>query len=312
MKTPLLLSPFVLSSMLLIALGACDKPSNATSNRTGTPPFAANGEDVLVTVNGVPIREADLHFVLARNDRGRGRGADEATAKEALEKIIDQEIARQQAQALKLDADPDHIRKLRFMEAPVNDFQRSSLSERFYEQVVTETPPVDQAEARAYFEANRARLQTEFRVSQILVKNDEARILELRQKLDAGTPFEAVAATLFEASTIAAGAAPWDLGLLGWNQLPVPWQDALDNMQEGEISDILRGPNQRAWIIKLVKRERNESKTFEKLEPELIQMMQNARAQARSQKTLQDLRSRANVVRVRAAGAMAPAPEPED
>ena len=51
---------------------------------------AALGDDVLATVNGVPIRESDLHYVLAR-DKGKGKGVSGEKAKEVLEALIAQE-----------------------------------------------------------------------------------------------------------------------------------------------------------------------------------------------------------------------------
>lgn len=309
---------------LLGVLVACDPPAGAPGDARGSArpaPSAASpsasggdveGADVLVTVNGVPIREPDLHFVLARENRGRAEGAPAHKAEEALEKIIEAELQRQRAEALGLQAEPEYVRKLRFMEAPVNDFRRTELTKAFDKREIQKKSKVSDDEARKHFEDRRARYTTEFGVWQILVKGDEAKILDMKKQLDDGTPFEKVAATLFPSDLPETDKPPWDMGTLRWGQVPGPWRDALETMKEGEISDILHGPKKRTWIIKLAKRHVNESITFEQVKPGLIADLEKSKAIELRKQTMDELRKKAKIVRVREPGAMPPPPEPED
>ena len=297
-------------------LPACDPPSSApgapAASLAPSGSAAAADGDVLVTVNGVPIRVPDLHFILAREDRGRGRGADAAKAKAALEKIIERELTRQQAEAMQLDQSPDYLRKLRFMEAPLNDFKRTTLTEMYFRKEIAEKSKVDDAEARKYFDDNSARFKTEVQVFQIMVRNDDAKITEMKKELDEGAPFEEVAAKLFPAELPKSDRVPWDLGLLRWNQVPPPWQDALAKMKEGDVSEILHGAKKRAWIIKLVKRQVNDAITFDQVKTELIETLQAEKVDGLGQKIAKELRSKASIVYVREPGEMPPPPEPED
>ena len=121
MSSPRQLSRLVTSALVCAAFMACDPPSGSKKEGGGTPPLAtpmpakdlSKEPDVLVLVNGVPIRQADLQFALA--SKRRGRGADAELTRETLESIIEQELARQQAEKLGLDREPDYQRKLRFM-----------------------------------------------------------------------------------------------------------------------------------------------------------------------------------------------------
>ena len=302
---------FVLALVLLSALQGCDNPSNKTAPAGGkasgaASALAAGEDDVLATVNGVPIRVPDLHYVLAKERGARAEGTDEQRAKATLEKIIDQELARQQAHAKGLDTDPDYLKKLRFMQAPLNDFERKELTDAFFHAEAAKVK-VSDAEARKYFEDNRARFQTEVNVWQILIRNDEEKIRRLKEEIDGGTPFEKVAASLFPTDQPPGTRSPWDVGLLRWNQVPQPWVDALDKMKEGEVSGILHGPKNRTWIIKLNKRQQNESITFEQVRPDLIKVLQETKAAEATEKAAKALRSDSKIVYVRPPGAM-PAP----
>lgn len=320
MKRSLLFCQLAILAVGLVPVAACGKSSGRSADKDGvggTLPSSANAEnigdsDVLVTVNGVPIRESDLHYVLARDDRGKGRGVEEAKAKATLEKIIEAELHRQQAVAEGLDQDPEHIRRRRFMEAPLNDFNRTSLAEALFKQHLAAATAIDDGEARSYFESHRDRFQTEFHLHQILVKDDEAKIQAIKQQLESGTSFEAAATSLYPPEMVAAGSAPWDLGFLAGNQLPDSWRDALENLKDGQVSEILRGPNNRAWIIRVIERRRDESVTFEKVKPALLETMKATKALAASEEQGKALRAKAAVNYLREPTAVPPPPEPED
>ena len=260
----------------------------------------------------MPIVVHDLHYLLAQEDKGRGKGVDDKRAKEALEKIIDEELARQRAVALGLADNAEYQRKLGFMEAPVNDFKRSELTKLHFKEEVTDKSAVDEAEARGEFDANRDHYQTEVHVSQILVRNNDEKIKRLKSELDAGQKFDDVAATLFQANLPGNTRAPWDLGFLRWYQMPPVWSDALQGMKAGDVSEILHGPNGRAWIIKLVERKNDDALRFEEIKPELIKTLRAAKAAKLRAQIAQQLRSDAKIVYVQEPGAMPPPPDTDE
>ena len=110
---------------------------------------------------------------------------------------------------------------------------------------------VTDSEAREYFEKNSKRIQTKFHVWQIYYRGEETRIAQDSKDLKSGMPFEKVAARRFP--NLPKGMkAPWDLGDLYWFQIPAPWQGVVDRLEPGQVSDIIKGPNDRFWVIKLV------------------------------------------------------------
>jgi EpsD family peptidyl-prolyl cis-trans isomerase len=302
--------------LLALGLNACDRSVSGTSDTSTTAASTSSSAkalepDVLVSVNGVPIRVADLHYVLARENKGRGPGG-EIEAKAALDAIIDQELARQEAESLDLDRDPDYLRKLRFMEAPLNDFKRSELRDRYLAKKVEAEAAVSEAEARKYFDAHRDKLQTEVELHKILVRGNEAKLQAMKAQIDGGTPFEEVAAEQFPAELPEGAPPPWAMGPLRWHQVPAPFVDAVAQLKEGEVSGIIRGPKERAWIVKLVKRRVNEAITFESIKPQVMGMIQSDKAAEVQKRALAKMRQGATIVRHREVEAMPPPPDPGD
>lgn len=309
------LHPFVLCSALLVLPSGCnEKPLESPAPASGSVSAASSADaagDVLATVNGVPIRVSDLHYVLARERGPAGKAVDKARAAAVLDEIIAQEIARQRAEKMGLDDDPEYLRRLRFMQAPVNDFERSALTDAFYK-AEADKAKVSEDEARRHFEQHKERYQTEVRVHQILIRDDEQKVQDLKARLDGGAAFEQVASTLFPDAVAAGAKPPWEVGPLRWNQVPEYWVGTLEGMKQGEVSDIVRGPRNRAWILKLVERKRNEDITFDKARADLIRTLQRDKVAALRKQTEERLRKEAEVVYVRDPGSMPPPPEPED
>ena len=117
------------------------------------------------------------------------------------------------------------------------------------------------SEAKEYFEKNSKRIQTKVHVGQIYYKGDEARIAEDYKDLKSGKSFEKVASRRFP--NLPKGMkAPWDLGYLYWSQIPASWQDSIDRLKPGQVSDIIKGPNERFWVIKLIDKTVDPNITF--------------------------------------------------
>lgn len=296
------------SCVAWLAAAGC-KPGAEPAEKSAPASVAADdGPDVLATVNGRPIRESELHYVVAR--KARGQQADALLVRRTLETLIDQELARQAAERQGLDAEAEYVRKLRFMQAPVTDFERDTLSQAYLKSVADQVAPVTEAEARKHFDENPDRYKIRYRFWQILVKDDDATLVKLKERLDGGEPFEQVAASLYTPEVLAAGKRFWELDALRWDQLPEPWQKALPSMKAGDISGILRGPNKRAWIVKLVERVEDEGATFEALKPTIMATLENARKEEQTTAAGKALRREATIDRMREP--TVPKPPPDD
>jgi len=253
-------------------------------------------EGVIVTVNGKPITDVDLLLNTPKIPAHQGAKT-EVDTKKVLEGIILQELASQRAIELGLDADPAYAEELRRLEAQVNTLKRVKLSEMFMQRELAEKTKVSDAEAQQYFTENTERIRTEIKVWQILQRN-ESQIEQVQSDLAQGTPFEEVAAKQFP-NLPPSVRKPWELDYLRWNQVPEAWQNVVYDMQVGQTSDIIRGPNNRFWIIKLIDKRENNELTFEQLKPMIINVLKNERARQFREEIGQNLRDKARIVYVK-------------
>jgi parvulin-like peptidyl-prolyl isomerase len=248
----------VATALLLPALGcaqASASPSDELANR-------ASRSDVLVTINEVPIGKADVAFRLKNESHDTPKSGDAVDKNKAvLEGLIRQEAAAQKAIELGLDKDPKYQESLRQIEVQMNAFRRKELSLLYYRHEVEKKSDVTDAEAQKYYDENSARIRTEVRVSQILLRS-EAAIEKARDHLAAGASFDEVAAPYFPKGA-GGGREPWDLGYLSWHQVPQAWRNVVYDLPVGANSEIIRGANERFWIVRVVDRRENAGFQFD-------------------------------------------------
>lgn len=280
-QSAILLLAIVLTSALTLSCNQRQSPST---------------EGVVATVNGKPITEADL-LLNSRKAPGHQAAGTEADSKKVLENIILQELASQRAAELGLDTDPAYLEELRRLEAKLTALKRERLSEVFFQRELIQKTQVSDTEAQQYFAENTARLRTEFKVWQIL-RRDESQIQQAKNDLAQGMPFEDVAAKQFP-NLPATVRKPWEMGYLRWNQVPEAWQSVIYDFKVGQTSDIIRGPNNRFWIIKLIDKRENTGVTFEQIKPMIIGVLKNEKARRFRDKIIRELRDKANIVYVK-------------
>lgn len=278
--------------LLLAAMAGTGNPAPtyAQSENEVAPLAAVN---VLATVNGTPITTADVQFASKAAGSHQGQ-ATPSDSKDVLEKIILQELIYQQATQLGIDADAAYQDELRRVETEVNAFKRKKLAEVFFKRESTRQAVISDTQARAYFTANAERIRTEHNLWQIL-RRDEALINQDLNDIEHGVPFEKVAAKQFQDLPESLH-APWDLGYLRWKQVPTEWTGVISGLKKGQHSGIIRGPNNRFWIIKLNDRRENMAVGYKDAKPVIIEMMKNDRAQQLREKTIHDLRDKAHIV----------------
>lgn len=289
------------STQRLVRFGLVSLLVGAASCGDKGAPNDASGlaDDVLATVNGTPIRVAELQYTLSRRNKNEARKVDPAQMKAVLEELVELEVVRQAALGAKLDTDAAYVNKLRFLEAPFVQFQREELTKLYMRREVAEMGHLEDAELRQYFEAHAADFRSELRLMQILVRNDETRIRGLKKMIDDGATFEAAAAIRYPEKLPDGARSPWDIGGLRWTQVPTQWREALRSMKDGDVSDVIVGPNGRFWIVKLVQRQAIDGVTFEEVKPEIEQLLKDEKLTGLRQKTATQLRQQAKIVYVR-------------
>lgn len=290
------LRPFAaLAFGLVLASGQHQPPSKASEVADEEARAVGSVGDILATVNNMPISQVDVR--LAMRNVAHDTDLPPAHVKNVLETIIRRELLAQRAIELGLDANPTFQQKLRRMEAQINDFRRRELSELLRREIAR-TTEVSEEEAKDYFAKNAARFGTELHVWQIL-RRDERQIKQALNDLKGGASFEEVARKAFPNLPKSSG-EPWNLGYLRWNQVPESWRSVVEHLEEGEVSGVIRGPNRRFWIIRLVDRRENPEITFESAKPLIVETLKNAKIEQRCENADRELRAKAKIVYLKA------------
>lgn len=295
---PLIVFTSILGQQLLSLAG---EPTIAGDSGSATQKFDKGSterpeprvatDEALATVNGVPIRQADVDFALRK---GHGNESADTHRRNILERIIQQELARQRAIELGLDTNPEFQASLRRIEAQLNDFKRKELSKLFIRHEMKEGGKVSETAARRYFVENEATIITEYHVWQILARKEE-QVEDALNEIKLGESFDEVARRQFPDLPKTAG-KPWDLGFLKWTQIPKPWQASVYDLKQGEVSEVIRGPNHRFWIIKLIEKRKNPRITFDSVKPIIVAHLKNLRIKGLHESTNQELRANSNIV----------------
>jgi peptidyl-prolyl cis-trans isomerase C len=247
---------------------------------------------VLATVNGVPITQNDVKRSLRRVAHGETLNP-EAT-QNILESLVRNELVYQESIELGLDKNPEYKRRIYEAEAQLRDYKKQEIFSLYREHLRKQAEVTD-PEAREYFEENSKKIQTKFHVWQIYYKGDEARIAEDYKELKGGKSFERVAARRFP-DFPKGMKAPWDLGDLYWFQIPAPWQGVLDRMEPGQTSEIIKGPNERFWVLKLVDKSMDPKITFETEKGKILEELRKRKADELNEAMQTRMRAKSRIV----------------
>jgi parvulin-like peptidyl-prolyl isomerase len=90
--------------------------------------------------------------------------------------------------------------------------------------------------------------------------------------------------------------APWDLGYLYWSQIPPPWQGIIDSLETGQVSDIIKGPNDRFWVIKLVNKMVDPKITFATEKERIVEVLRKQKTDELYENMLNEMRTKAKIV----------------
>jgi len=283
-------------SMLLAAaaLAACGQSASPHgSGGTGAPGSAtATPGEVVARVNGAPITEADVRLKLQNDNHEAAAAPASERRKAVLDSLISREILAQKAGSLGLDQDPRYQEGLRKLEAQLVAYRRQELSELLLRRESEKRATPSDDEARAYFEENGKRIRTQVHVLQIL-RRSEAAITEARSAIERGKSFDEVALGMFPG--LPEGQRPWDLGYLSFSKVPEPWRETVYDMKPGEMSGVLRGPNERFWLVKLVDTRDDPNATFESVKEAVLTDMKGSRQQRVREDLERELRAGARV-----------------
>lgn len=243
----------------------------------------------VVTVNGVAITEAEV--AIAKGGQAAGGSPDEQR-RATIDALVRDEIVRQRAVALGLEQDASYVEEVRRAEAQLMAAKRRLLAELWARKELEALSTVTEADARQYYTEHEAQFRTEYHVLHLMVR-DEQLAGQLRKEIAAGADFEAVAARQLPGTP--AGAKPWDMGFLGFAQMPEPWKAVVPTLKAGQTSEVVHGTRNRHWLLHVREIRAGASVDVEKILPVLRNTLKAARLETARAKAETDLRAGAKI-----------------
>jgi parvulin-like peptidyl-prolyl isomerase len=278
----------LVSYLALVTLLCSCGGGSGVSKQAGADPEVK----VLATVNDVSITERDVQQVQKKAAHAGGM-VHPGSVDSIVRTLVRDELIYQKAVELGLDRNPEYQRKLRDFEAQLRAFQRQEMGTLFRGDLRSKSA-VTETDAQAFFERNMKKVQTKYHVMQIFYRGNLAQITRDHQDLNSGMPFETVVARGLP--NLPKNMAPWDLGYLSWSQIPAPWRDTLDRLEAGQTSDVINGPGERFWVIKLVDKTVDPAITFATEKAKIVEVLQAQKAEEIYAKTLDELQGKAKIV----------------
>ncbi len=251
------------------------------------------GAKLLATVNGAPITEVDLELLRSRSAQAAAGPAHELSAN-VLQTLVRDEVIYQKAVELGLDQDPAYRQRVDVVRAQLRALERQEMAGIFRNHVRGQAK-VTEAEARDYFEKNAALIRTRYHVFQILQRGNYAEIARDHEDVKGGKSFEEVVARRFPGLPPGTR-APWDLGSLAWYQLPPAWRGVVDRLEPGQVSDVIKGPGERFWIVKLAGKTVEPGVAFEGEKERIVELLREEKANELYDRTLAELRAKAKII----------------
>ena len=267
-RTPLMLP---LAAAVVLALAGCgggdDKPK---------------ATQVAVKVNGSEISVHQLNAVLSKLSGVTQENAAQAQ-REVLGKLVDQQLAYDQAVEKKLDRNPDVM-------MAIESAKREIVARAYLEQVVSgATKPTDDAAAK-YYAANPALFSQRkvYTLQEIALEKKPESIALANQQVAAGKPMTEIAAALKAANVQFRAAA----GVKPAEQLPLDILPKIAAMSVGQTA-LIEG-EQAAFIIR-VEGAQLAAVDEATAKPRILQFLQNKARQDALAAEIQRLKSGATI-----------------
>jgi parvulin-like peptidyl-prolyl isomerase len=212
---------------------------------------------VVAKVNGITITEEDLTFRMPAAHGGRMASGDQP---KALEDLINEELIYQQGLKIGLDKDPGYQARIARIERQLAHVKRAEMTRRVYNTQVAAKVEITNADAKNYYDKNAHQIATDLHLGVLSFSNKEG-AEEALKKIRGGAPFESIARSVV-GSQVSAGRAPWDLGFLSWDQIPVDFADAVYQLKPGEVSEVVSSKRTGYQVFKLFGVRKNPKADF--------------------------------------------------
>lgn len=294
MSKPTLSRKFALSIVslsLILGLAAC---SSKDEKKAAT--------QVAAKVNSEEISVHQINYVLARTP-GAGNVTPEQAPKlrrEILDKLVDQQLAVEQALAKKLDRSPDVV-------MAIEAARREILARAYIEQLSAGQGKPTNEEAKTYF-VEHPQLFAErriYNIQEIVIPNAGNATATLREMVAQGKPMDEIANWLKGKDVKFTGASATRAA----EQIPLELLPKLATLKDGQGMVLENGPS--ATVMRVVASQAAPVGQDAAL-PRIAQFLGNQRAAKAAENELKDLKAKAKITYMGefADGAAAAAPAP--
>ena len=258
-----------------------------------------NASQTAAKVNKEEITVHQINFVL-QQQRGLRPEQAEAASKQILERLIDQELAVQKAEEMKLDRDPRVVQQ---MEAA----RREIISRAYLEKVGEGAQKPAEADVRKYYDEKPALFKDRriYNIQELAIEAKPEQVAELRAKLEAAKSINEFVDYL-KVSDIKFAA---NQAVRAAEQLPLQNLDAFAKLKDGQ-SIVNQVPNGLQIIV--LAGSRSQPLSLEQASPMIEQFLLNERKRELISHDLKDLRAVAKIQYVGKFAEGAPAAAPAE
>ncbi|MDO9283968.1 MAG: EpsD family peptidyl-prolyl cis-trans isomerase [Aquabacterium sp.] len=244
-------------------------------------------------VNKAEVTVHQINFVLQQQRNLRPEQAD-AASKQILERLIDQELALQKADDLKIDRDPRVVQQL---EAA----KREIIARAYLEKVGEAAPKPTPEEIKKYYEEKPALFKERriYSIQEIGIEAKPEQVAELRAKLGASKNISEFVEFLKANEFKFAG----NQAVRAAEQLPLQSLDAFAKMQDGQAI-LNQGPNGVQVVV--LASSRSQPVTEEQARPAIEQFLLNDRKRKLIEEDVKKMRAEAKIEYVGKFGEGAP------
>lgn len=281
-------------------------------------------EKSAATVNGKAIPESEVKNQLdkIKNQQpqafkgAKGKQLEASFRTRILDALINAELVKQEAESRGLKAGSAEVKVktdqvLKFfgteakLKAALKDqgMTRAEYEQKVKDQIISEKLvekvtgglSVSDAELKDYYKKHKAELQlpAQIHVRRLATKT-EAQAKKALAKINGGEDFGAVAKT--DSIDVASKNSGGDVGMLPRTSIPAEALKAIDKLDIGEVSEVLRTPSGYE-IYKLEEKQAAKPKTFDEVKSQLKEQLASSKKQAKFQAFLEALKKKAKITK---------------
>lgn len=263
-----ILPSLICALVVAVPLSGCNDDKSGSKGAT----------QVAAKVNGAEISVHQINSVLSKATGVTNENAAKAR-KEVLDRLVDQQIAVEQAIARKLDRNPEVL-------LSIEASRREILARAYLEQIAAAQPKATEDEIKKYYDEHpdlfaKRRI---YNMQELAIAKTEMPLDELKALVTSGKPMEEIAAWLKSKNIPARGNA----GVRPAEQLPLELLPKLAQMKDGQTA-LIDGPQQ-AFIMRIVASQSapvDEAAAKPRIQ-QFLQNQRNGKAVAEEMKKLKD------------------------